>query len=50
MIFFAVYVAAALKLAAVPPIPFVVSFVVSFIGLYLVEAVSLRRLLAGKSA
>jgi hypothetical protein len=50
MVFFAAYVAIALKLMVVSPVPFVASFVVSFIALYFVEAVSLRRLLAGKSA
>jgi hypothetical protein len=50
MVFFAAYVAIALQLVAVRPVPFVASFVVSFIALYFVEAVSLRRLLAGKSA
>jgi len=50
MVFFAAYVAIALKVVAVSPVPFVASFAVSFIALYFVEAVSLRRLLAGKSA
>ena len=50
MVFFAAYVAIALKVVGVRPAPFVASFVVSFVGLYFVEAVSLRRLLAGKSA
>ena len=49
MVFFAAYVAIALKVVAVSPVPFVVSFAVSFVVLYFVEAVSLRRLLAGKS-
>lgn len=50
MVFFAAYVAIALKLVTVRPVPFVASFVVSFIGLYLIEAVSLRRMIAGRSA
>ena len=49
MVFFAAYVAVALKILAVRPVPFVASFVVSFIGLYLMEAVSLRRMLAAGS-
>src|SRR5262249_16208710 len=50
MVFFAAYLVAAMTVFAVPPAPFVSSFVVSFVTLYLVEAVLLRRLLAGKSA
>jgi hypothetical protein len=50
MVFFAAYVAFALKVAAVQPVPFVASFVVSFISLYLVEAVFLKRMIAGGSA
>jgi hypothetical protein len=49
MVFFAAYVALALKVAAVQPVPFVASFVVSFISLYLVEAIYLRRMLAAGS-
>jgi hypothetical protein len=49
MVFFAVYVAIALKILAVRPVPFVASFVVSFIALYLIEAVSLRRMIAAGS-
>jgi hypothetical protein len=49
MAFFAVYVAIALKILAVRPVPFVASFVVSFIALYLIEAVSLRRMIAAGS-
>ena len=49
MVFFAAYVALALKVAAVQPVPFVASFVVSFISLYLVEAIHLRRMLAAGS-
>ena len=49
MVFFAAYVALALKAAAVSPVPFVASFVVSFVSLYLVEAVSLRRMIAAGS-
>jgi hypothetical protein len=49
MLFFAGYVALALKVLDVRPVPFAASFVVSFIGLYLMEAVSLRRMLAAGS-
>ena len=49
MVFFAAYVAIALKILAVRPVPFVASFVVSFIALYLIEAVSLRRMIAAGS-
>jgi hypothetical protein len=49
MVFFAGYVALALKVLDVRPVPFVASFVVSFVGLYLVEAVSLRRMIAAGS-
>jgi hypothetical protein len=50
MAFFAAYVGLALGIADVPPVPFVASFVVSFVGLYVVEAFALRRMIAGKSA
>jgi hypothetical protein len=49
MVFFAGYVALALKVLEVRPVPFVASFVVSFVGLYLVEALSLRRMIAAGS-
>ena len=49
MVFFAAYVTLALKVVAVRPVPFVASFVVSFIALYLIEAVSLRRMIAAGS-
>ena len=49
MAFFAGYVAIALKVLEVRPVPFVASFVVSFIALYLIEAVSLRRMIAAGS-
>jgi hypothetical protein len=50
MAFFAAYVALTLTLIDVQPAAFAASFAVSFIALYAVEAVYLRRLLAGKSA
>jgi len=46
MVFFGAYVAIALKVLSVRPIPFVVSFTGYFIGLYFVEALCLRRLFA----
>ena len=49
MVFFAGYVALVLKVLEVRPVPFVASFVVSFVGLYLVEALSLRRMIAAGS-
>ena len=50
MLFFAAYVSAAMTVFAVRPAPFTASFALSFVTLYFIEAVSLRRLLAGKSA
>ena len=47
MVFFGAYVAIALTVLSLRPIPFVVSFTGYFIGLYLVEALCLRRLFAG---
>jgi hypothetical protein len=47
MVFFGAYVAVALMALSVRPIPFVTSFIGYFIGLYLVEALYLRRLFAG---
>jgi hypothetical protein len=44
MVFFGVYVAAVVKLVGVHPVPFVVSFTCYFVGLYLMEAVLMRRL------
>ena len=46
MVFFGAYVAIALKVLSLRPIPFVVSFTGYFIGLYFVEALCLRRLFA----
>jgi hypothetical protein len=46
-VFFGAYVAIAINGLALRPAPFVASFTVSFIALYLVEAISLRRLFAG---
>jgi hypothetical protein len=47
MIFFGAYVAVVLSALSVRPIPFVVSFTAYFIGLHAMEAICLRRLLAG---
>ena len=46
MVFFGVYVAVALKVLSLRPIPFVVSFTGYFVGLYFAEALCLRRLFA----
>ncbi|MGH9312639.1 MAG: hypothetical protein ACRD09_01545 [Vicinamibacterales bacterium] len=47
MIFFGAYVAVVLSALSIRPIPFIVSFTGYFIGLHLMEAICLRRLLAG---
>jgi hypothetical protein len=46
MAFFGAYVAVMLAVVEFRPIPFVVSFTSYFIGLYLIEALCLRRLFA----
>jgi hypothetical protein len=46
MVFFATYVTLAIAVLAMQPVPFVASFVGYFVTLYLVEALSLRRLFA----
>jgi hypothetical protein len=46
MAFFGAYVAVMLAVLELRPIPFVVSFTSYFIGLYLIEALCLRRLFA----
>jgi hypothetical protein len=48
MVFFGAYVAAMLKLVGLRPVPFVASFTGYFIGLYLIEALLMRRMFAGK--
>jgi hypothetical protein len=45
MVFFAAYVAVMLSLLGLRPVPFVVSFMISFIAVHVIEALSLRRLL-----
>jgi len=47
--FFAAYVAIAILLLRFRPVPFVVSFTAYFIGLYLMEALYLRRLFSERS-
>jgi hypothetical protein len=47
MIFFGAYVAVVLSALPIRPIPFIVSFTAYFICLHVMEAICLRRLLAG---
>lgn len=47
LVFFGAYVTVVLKVLAVRPLPFVISFTTYFIGLHLVEALWLQRLFAG---
>ena len=49
MIFLGAYVAVMLRVMRVRPFPFVVSFTGYFIGLYLMEALFLRRLFSERS-
>jgi len=49
MAFFAAYVSLAIAVLKLGPVPFTASFTTAFIALYAVEAVGLRRLLAGPS-
>jgi hypothetical protein len=49
MLFFGVYVAVMLRVMRFRPVPFVVSFTGYFIGLYLMEALFLRRLFSERS-
>jgi hypothetical protein len=50
MVFFGAYVAIALMVFSLRPVPFVASFIGYFIGLYLIEALCLRRLFASGTA
>ena len=50
MVFFGAYVAIALKVLSLRPIPFTISFTGYFIGLHAIEALYLRRLFAGGAA
>ena len=47
LVLFGAYVAAVLTLLPVRPVPFVTAFVGSFVVLYLLQALALRRLIAG---
>ena len=49
MVFFGLYVAVMLLVMRVRPLPFVVSFTGYFIGLYLMEALYLKRLFSQRS-
>jgi hypothetical protein len=49
LVFFGAYVAAMLRIMRFRPIPFVVSFTGYFIGLYLIEALYLKRLFSERS-
>ena len=44
LVFFGVYVAVMIRVVALRPLPFVASFIGYFTGLYLMEALYLRRL------
>jgi hypothetical protein len=46
MVFFGAYVAVVIKGLSQPAVPFAISFTGSFIALYLIEALALRRLFA----
>jgi len=46
VVFFGAYVVVMLKLLLLRPVPFVASFVSYFVGLYLMEALYLRRMLS----
>lgn len=48
MVFFGAYVAVMLEVLHLQPVPFVASFTAYFIALYLVEALLMRRLFAGR--
>jgi hypothetical protein len=50
LVFFGAYVAIALRLLMLRPVPFVVSFTSYFIGLYALEAFYLRRLFTSGGA
>lgn len=46
MVFFGAYVVVAIKGFSQPAVPFAISFTASFIAVYLIEALALRRLFA----
>jgi hypothetical protein len=47
LVFFGAYVALMIRPVKVHPVPFIASFTGYFIGLYVIEALLLKRLLAG---
>jgi hypothetical protein len=47
MVFFGAYIVIMFRGLSLRPVPFVISFTSYFIGLYLIEALYLRRLFAG---
>jgi hypothetical protein len=49
MMFVAAYLAVMLRGLALPPAPFVASFIGYFIALYVIEAIFLKRLFAGSA-
>jgi hypothetical protein len=49
MVFLAIYIAVMLRVMRLRPIPFVASFTGYFIGLYLIEALYLRRLFSQRT-
>ncbi len=49
-VFFGAYVAVMIKVIGLRPVPFVAGFTGYFIGLYLIEALLLRRMFAGDAA
>ena len=49
LVFFGAYVTVVLKVLAVRPLPFVISFTAYFIGLHLAEALWLQRFFAGNA-
>jgi len=49
MVFFAAYVALMLKVIRLRPVPFVGSFTGYFVGLYLMEALYMKRLFSERS-
>jgi hypothetical protein len=49
VVFFGAYISAVILLLPLRPVPFVISFTSYFIGLYLMEALYLRRLFSERS-
>ena len=48
LVFFGAYIALLIRVVGVHPVPFIASFTGYFIGLYGIEALLLKRLLAGE--